>query len=213
MSTIGVVAGGAGGVETLRTGLVQPLLDDGHIVAITLTPTAATWLAECGEVDALQRLTGLPVRSEPRLPGVASPHPYIDVFIAAPLTANSVAKLALGIADNQALTVLCESIATTPMIVFPRQRSTRPPAGLEESSRQFALSGRGPDLRRPRVATGRTAPSRSARASLGGCAHRCPTPLVNAPQAERQAGEVVLRIPPQRRTSGAFGTEVCRVRG
>ena len=120
MSTIGVVASGAGGVETLRTGLVQPLLDDGHRVAITLTPTAATWLEESGEVEALQRLTGLPVRSRPRLPGASSPHPAIDVFIAAPLTANSVAKLALGIADNQALTVLCENIANTPMVVFPR---------------------------------------------------------------------------------------------
>ncbi|WP_240617425.1 flavoprotein [Nocardioides speluncae] len=40
--------------------------------------------------------------------------------MAAPATANTVAKLALGIADNQALTVLCENVATTPMIVFPR---------------------------------------------------------------------------------------------
>ena len=36
------------------------------------------------------------------------------------MTANSVAKLALGIADNQALTVLCECVATVPMIIFPR---------------------------------------------------------------------------------------------
>ena len=120
MSTIGVVAGGAGGVETLRLGLVQPLLDDGHTVAVTLTPTAASWLAADDELEALQRATGLPVRSQPRLPGGKSPHPSIDLFIAAPMTANSVAKLALGLADNQALTVLCENIATTPMVVFPR---------------------------------------------------------------------------------------------
>ena len=36
------------------------------------------------------------------------------------MTANSIAKLALGIADNQALTVLCECVATVPMIIFPR---------------------------------------------------------------------------------------------
>ena len=120
MSTIGVVAGGAGGVETLRVGLVQPLLDDGHTVAVTLTPTAASWLAANDELDALQRATGLPVRFQPRLPGGKSLHPRIDLFIAAPMTANSVAKLALGLADNQALTVLCENIATTPMVVFPR---------------------------------------------------------------------------------------------
>jgi len=120
MSTIGVVACGAGGVETLRSGLVEPLLNDGHTVAVTLTPTAAHWLAVDDELSALASLTGLPVRSQPRLPGERSPHPRIDVFIAAPMTANSVAKLALGLADNQALTVLCENIATTPMVVFPR---------------------------------------------------------------------------------------------
>ena len=42
------------------------------------------------------------------------------MFVAAPLSASSVAKLALGIADNQALTSLCENVATTPMVVFPR---------------------------------------------------------------------------------------------
>jgi hypothetical protein len=46
------------------------------------------------------------------------------------LTANSVAKLALGIADNQALTVLCECVATAPLIIFPRINAahTRQPA-------------------------------------------------------------------------------------
>jgi hypothetical protein len=65
MSTVGLVSCSAGGVETIRTGLVQPLLDDGHTVAITLTPNAAVWLDELGEVTRLQDLTGLPVRSTP----------------------------------------------------------------------------------------------------------------------------------------------------
>jgi hypothetical protein len=42
----------SGGVETLRTGLVQPLIDEGHQVAITLTPTAV-WLDHLGEVRGL----------------------------------------------------------------------------------------------------------------------------------------------------------------
>ena len=50
MTSIGVIAASAGGVETLRTGLVRPLVDDGHQVAITLTPTAAAWLDQLGEV-------------------------------------------------------------------------------------------------------------------------------------------------------------------
>ena len=68
MTSIGVVAASAGGVETLRIGLVQPLIDDGHQVAITLTPTAAAWLDHLGERQRLEDLTGLPVRSTPRLP-------------------------------------------------------------------------------------------------------------------------------------------------
>ncbi len=120
MSTIAVIAAGAGGVETIRAGLVEPLLMAGHTVAVTLTPTAGVWLTEIGEHERLERATGLPVRYLPRLPSQPSPHPPIDVYVAAPLTAGSTAKLALGIADNQALTVLCESIGTAaPMIVFP----------------------------------------------------------------------------------------------
>ena len=77
VSSIGVIAASAGGVETLRQGLVQPLVDEGHQVAITLTPTAATWLDHLGEVEQLETLTGLPVRSTPRLPSEPKPHPSV----------------------------------------------------------------------------------------------------------------------------------------
>lgn len=121
MSVIGVVAAGAGGVETLRQGLIEPLIDRGHLVVVTLTPTAAHWLRAVGEFDKIEDATGYPVRDAPRLPGELSPHPPVDIYVAAPMTASSVAKLATGIADNQALTALCETIGTeTPMIVFPR---------------------------------------------------------------------------------------------
>lgn len=119
MSTIGVVASAAGGLECLATGLVQPLVADGHRVAVTLTPTASSWLT-VSEVAELEDLSGLPVRWLPRLPAEPSQHPKLDVLVAAPWTANSVAKLALGIADNQALTLLCESLTVLPVVVFPR---------------------------------------------------------------------------------------------
>lgn len=118
--TVGIVAGSAGGVELIRPRLVEPLLAAGRQVAVTLTPTAARWLDAIGERDKLESTTELPVRSQPRMPCEPRPHPRIDVYVAAPTTANTVAKLALGIADNQALTVLCENIGTTPMVVFPR---------------------------------------------------------------------------------------------
>lgn len=101
---------------------MAPLVETGWTVAVTATPTAAVWLRESGDLAALEDLTGLPVRSAPRLPGEASPHPPVDVFAVVPASANSVAKLALGIADNQALTSVCEAIGgrTVPVVVFPR---------------------------------------------------------------------------------------------
>jgi hypothetical protein len=119
VTSIALVAAAAGGVEGLREGLVAPLVQAGHQVAITLTPTAGLWLDAVGERPLLAELTGLPVRSLGRLPGEPRPHPQAEVLVAAPFTAGSVAKLALGIADNQALTVLCEAVATLPTILLP----------------------------------------------------------------------------------------------
>ncbi|MEU1512253.1 flavoprotein [Streptomyces sp. NPDC005811] len=119
---LGVVGTGAGGVETLRDGLVVPALAQGWRVAVTLTPTAGRWLRMSGELDLLEELTGLPVRHDARLPGDASPHPKVDCYVVAPASANAVAKLATGIADNQALTQVGEAIGTLglPVVVFPR---------------------------------------------------------------------------------------------
>jgi hypothetical protein len=88
-------------------------------VAVTLTPTAGEWLRATGELDKLQDLTGLPACDQPRLPSEPRPHPPIDVFAAAPLSVNSVAKLALGIADNQALTMLVRTSCTSRWSSFP----------------------------------------------------------------------------------------------
>ncbi|GAA3160067.1 flavoprotein [Streptomyces virens] len=119
---LGVVGTSAGGVESLRTGLVEPALARGWRAAVTLTPTAGRWLRMSGEVARLEKLTGLPVRDEARLPGEVSPHPKVDCYVVAPASANTVAKLATGIADNQALTQVGEALGTLglPVVVFPR---------------------------------------------------------------------------------------------
>ncbi|TCK21392.1 flavoprotein [Pseudonocardia endophytica] len=116
---VGLVAGAVGGVETIRPDFVAPALDRGWRVAVTLTPTAGQWLDKSGE---LEHLTGLPVRVAPRQPGERSPHPPVNCYVVAPASANTVAKLALGIADNQALTTVGEAIGNpaTPVVVFPR---------------------------------------------------------------------------------------------
>ncbi|MFB7311356.1 flavoprotein [Streptomyces sp. NPDC056192] len=119
---LGVVGTAADGIETLRTGLVEPAIALGWQVAVTLTPNAGRWLRANGELDRLETLTGLPVRDSPRLPTEPRPHPVADCYVVAPASANYVAKLATGIADNQALTQVCEALGTTgvSVVVFPR---------------------------------------------------------------------------------------------
>ncbi|GGM52237.1 flavoprotein [Longimycelium tulufanense] len=119
---LAVVGSAAGGLQGLRTGLVEPAVDLGWQVGVTLTPTAARWLADLGEIERLAEVTGLPVRWESRLPREPRPHPPADCYVVAPASANTVAKLALGIGDNQALTPVCEGIGTpgVDVVVFPR---------------------------------------------------------------------------------------------
>jgi 3-polyprenyl-4-hydroxybenzoate decarboxylase len=120
--TLGLVGSASGGIEEVRAQLVEPLLAEGWQVAVTLTPTAGAWLREAGELDALEKATGLPVRVEARSPTETSPHPPVDCYAVVPASANTVAKLALGIADNQALTTVGEALGTNglPVVIFPR---------------------------------------------------------------------------------------------
>jgi hypothetical protein len=129
---LGVVGTATDGVEALRTGLVEPAIERGWQVAVTLTPTAGRWLRENGQSEQLEQVTGLPVRDTPRLPSEPRPHPLVDCYVVAPASANYVAKLATGVADNQALTQVSEAIGTLgmPVVVFPRVNAahTRHPA-------------------------------------------------------------------------------------
>ena len=121
---VGIVGSAAGGVQGLRTGLVEPALARGWRVGVTLTPTAAVWLRALDEIDPMADLTGLPVRTTPRLPTDPKPHPTVDCYVVAPASANTLAKLALGLADNQATTQVCEAIGdSVPVVVFPRANS------------------------------------------------------------------------------------------
>lgn len=129
---IGLVVCAAGGAENIRADFVEPAQERGWDVAITLTPTVETWLSQSGERAKLEQLTGHLVRDQPRMPGERSPHHPVTCYVVAPATANAVAKLALGISDNQALTTVNEAIGgqAVPVIVFPRVNAahTRHPA-------------------------------------------------------------------------------------
>ncbi|WP_020658129.1 flavoprotein [Amycolatopsis benzoatilytica] len=107
MTDLGLVASSCGGLDLRFTAeLAKPAAARGWRLAVTLTPTAHRWLDTTGGLAELQATTDLPVRSASRLPGEPRPHPDPRVFLFAPASANSIAKLALGIADNQALTLL-----------------------------------------------------------------------------------------------------------
>jgi hypothetical protein len=122
-----LVASSAGGVERrLRPELAEPALARGWRLAVTLTPTAASWLEAAGELARLRELTDLPVRSVGRMPGVPSPYGLADAYLFAPATATSIAKLALGIGDNQAMTQMCEAVgAGVPVVVHPQAGSAQ----------------------------------------------------------------------------------------
>lgn len=118
---IGLISTAAGELQSLHDGFVDPALRRGWTVAVTVTPTASEWLS--GEERArIEQATGLPLRDRPRLPHEQRPHPDLSCCVVAPASANSIAKLALGIADNQALTTANEALGdpNVPVIVFPR---------------------------------------------------------------------------------------------
>jgi phosphopantothenoylcysteine synthetase/decarboxylase len=70
--------------------------------------------------DALERLTGHPVRSEYKNPGEPDVLPPPDAIIVAPATVNTVNKWALGICDTLALGLLVEAIGKRlPLVAVP----------------------------------------------------------------------------------------------
>ncbi|HWE87944.1 MAG TPA: flavoprotein [Pseudonocardiaceae bacterium] len=122
-----LVASGAAGVERrLRVEVAEPAVRRGWRLAVTVTPTAGRWLDAAGELDRLRELTDLPVRSTTRLPTEPKPYRTPDACLFVPATANSVAKLALGICDNQALTQVGEAIGTPGVPVVLRPQAGEP---------------------------------------------------------------------------------------
>ncbi|HEX7303675.1 flavoprotein [Lentzea sp.] len=125
---LGLVASGCGGVETwFRTELAEPAVRRGWQLVITLTPAVVPWFEEAGELGKLQALSDYPIRWEPRMPSQPKPHPAPDAFVFAPASANSVAKLALGIGDNQALTALNEAmgVENCKVVVMPQANADK----------------------------------------------------------------------------------------
>ncbi len=80
------------------------------------TPAAAAdWLPE-----SLDKLTGYPVRTQPRRPGEPPAEPLGDALLCAPLTFNTLNAWASGINDTLALGLLNESLGrSVPVAALP----------------------------------------------------------------------------------------------
>lgn len=95
--------------------VAKAAVEAGWEVSVTATAAALPWLDE----DVIQRVVGRPHRTEFRSPEhPKAPRP--PAVIACPITFNSLNKLVLGIADNYATSLLCESLgAGIPMVAVP----------------------------------------------------------------------------------------------
>ncbi|MDH6624659.1 hypothetical protein M2271_002463 [Streptomyces sp. LBL] len=94
----------------------------GWDVCTILTPSAYRWASEDaeGEIEALQQLTGHPVRHEYKLPSQEDVLPAPDALLVAPLTSNTVNKWAAGISDTLALGLITEGIGLQlPIVALP----------------------------------------------------------------------------------------------
>lgn len=112
----------AAGIGTLVTAAQT----DGWTVGVIATPSAAPFL----DRRQLNELTGFPVVTEHRAPGGPEPLPPSDAVVVAPATANTIAKLATGIADTLATGRCAQAIgAGAPVLVAPfgtREHLTHP---------------------------------------------------------------------------------------
>lgn len=94
----------------------------GWDVCVILTPSAFRWASEDaeGEVEALEHLTGHPVRWQYKLPSQPDVHPSPDAILVAPLTSNTLNKWAAGTSDTLALGLITEAIGLRiPTVALP----------------------------------------------------------------------------------------------
>lgn len=92
------------------------LSEAGWSACVILTPTAATWI----DPASLEAKTGFPVRVHPRLPDEQDSLPPADAVLAAPITFNTFNKVAAGISDTLAASLLNELLgADVPMVFAP----------------------------------------------------------------------------------------------
>jgi phosphopantothenoylcysteine synthetase/decarboxylase len=107
-----VVCGAPPAAEAGR--LVELARLAGWDVCVVATPLATRFV----DLDELAELSGRPVRTDYKRPGEPDLFPRASALVVAPATFNTINKLAAGIADTLALSLLCEYLALgTPIVV------------------------------------------------------------------------------------------------
>jgi phosphopantothenoylcysteine decarboxylase len=115
-SHVTLVVGGAP-LAAMSADVAHTLAVSGWTVSVVPTAAAGPWL----DHERLHHAISQPV-SEP-LRGLRPPRPH--AVVACPITFNSVNKLAMGVADTPALTVLCEALASNaPLLLVPMVSTT-----------------------------------------------------------------------------------------
>ncbi|MER6592722.1 flavoprotein [Micromonospora purpureochromogenes] len=111
-----VVVCGAGPAADVAQ-LVKAAQRRSWTAAVTATPSAMDFI----EPQSLESLTGHPVRSTYQSsPGTRRSLPATDALVIAPATYNSINKIALGLADNYAMTSVAELIGRqVPTVIVP----------------------------------------------------------------------------------------------
>ena len=92
------------------------LVGAGWRVQVITTPSAGSWVDDA----VLAAAADEPVRSEHRAVGAPSNRERPDAVVVAPITFNTVGKLACGIADTYAHSTLCEALGDgVPILAVP----------------------------------------------------------------------------------------------
>jgi phosphopantothenoylcysteine synthetase/decarboxylase len=113
--TLHIVTSATGAARRLNE-LVQPAIADGWDVWVIGTPNSAAFL----DTVLLEKLTGHSVEFYYRKPGEPRIRPSADAVIAAGVSFNTINKWALGLADNLALSLLCEMPSyDIPVVLLP----------------------------------------------------------------------------------------------
>ncbi|WP_436887792.1 flavoprotein [Nocardiopsis dassonvillei] len=103
--------------EETAPDLVRLLQGEGWRITVLCTPTGTSF----HDLDALEELTGEPVRVDFRRPGTGVSLPPPNAVLACPWSFNSTNKTALGITDTFAVALVCEMIGRgVPTFLVPK---------------------------------------------------------------------------------------------